>query len=201
MKNLFQINKLEEINTLIRNCSLEKLSSAYQRRGEILQLSNKHNLAIEDFQQSLQFNNERHQDFKIHNKIAQSQAKLGCYTDAIETLKHSLKCLNCSNLDNELKGQYGKTIVMSIKRLQNKPDSRTAYEDQKSMGTFKMESVNPEVPGICGKVKIVSDDVRGRHAIAAEEISPGTIVAAGQPTVAILNPDDRQVVETGPKTD
>ena len=42
------------------------------------------------------------------------------------------------------------------------------------------------------QVKIVSTELKGRHAIAAEEIPPGTVVAAGPPQVAILNPDNRQ---------
>ena len=34
-------------------------------------------------------------------------------------------------------------------------------------------------------------ETQGRHAVALEDIAPGTVVAAGRPTVALLNPDNR----------
>ena len=47
------------------------------------------------------------------------------------------------------------------------------------------------MPGVSSKVKIESSDLLGRYAVADEDILPGTIVASGDPTVAILNPDNR----------
>ena len=34
-------------------------------------------------------------------------------------------------------------------------------------------------------------ETQGRHAVALEDIAPGNVVAAGRPTVALLNPDNR----------
>ena len=47
------------------------------------------------------------------------------------------------------------------------------------------------MPGVGSKVEIESSDLLGRYAVASKDIAPGTIVASGDPTVAILNPDNR----------
>ena len=43
-------------------------------------------------------------------------------------------------------------------------------------------------------VSIVTSESQGRHAMARQTIAPGSIVAAGQPTVALLNPDNKQLM-------
>ena len=40
-------------------------------------------------------------------------------------------------------------------------------------------------------MRIEESCTQGRYAVATEDIPPGTVVAAGPPTVALLNPDNR----------
>lgn len=40
-------------------------------------------------------------------------------------------------------------------------------------------------------MRIEESCAQGRYAVATEDIPPGTVVAAGPPTVALLNPDNR----------
>ena len=119
----------------------------------MLQKCDKHQLAIKDFNQSLLHAKDNNQDYKIYNKIAQSQAKLGQFTDAIETLKLSLKSLNSSNICNETKKKFGQTIVLSIKKLNGKID-KPAVENSPTK-VFSLDGVNPDMPGVSNKVFIV----------------------------------------------
>ena len=119
---------------------------------------------------------------------------MGFFKDAVENLKLSLKTLNNSELCNVTKNKSGKILVQSIKKLQNKPDKISDEEVKQFSPDFHLGEENVDVPGVSSKVRIEENEVQGRFAVAVEDIPPGTIVAAGQPTVAILNPDNKSLI-------
>ena len=120
---------------------------------------------------------------------------MGLFKDAVESLKISLKTLNNSEVCNTTKTNSGKILIQSIKKLQNKPDNKFTDEDNSpSISEFQLGEENVDVPGVSSKVRIEENEVQGRFAVAVEDIPPGTIVAAGQPTVAILNPDNKNLI-------
>ena len=119
---------------------------------------------------------------------------MGLFKDAIESLKLSLKTLNNSEVCNTTKTNSGKILVQSIKKLQNKPDKVSNEEYKPPPSEFQLGEENVDVPGVSSKVRIEENEVQGRFAVAVEEIPPGTLVAAGQPTVAILNPDNKNLI-------
>ena len=87
------------------------------------------------------------------------------------------------------KENFKKIITETIKKFQLKENK--ASEISSILLNLSLGPENPTVPGVSSKVKIESSDLLGRYAVADEDIAPGTIVASGDPTVAILNPDNR----------
>ena len=52
----------------------------------------------------------------------------------------------------------------------------------------------PEIDALSAKVKLQTDPVRGRFAVASEDIKVGSIIAIEKPTIYLLNPDDPSLI-------
>ena len=60
---------------------------------------------------------------------------------------------------------------------------------------MRLEEESTEYPGMSALVLVQRDEGRGRFAVAGRRIPPGTLIAVGEPTVALLNPDRKALVE------
>ena len=149
----------------------------------------KYKEAIVDYEECLDFSDNSANSYKIYNKMAQAAAKMGNYSQAVEQLSLALEMLECAKVNVKDKENFKKIISVTIKKFQLKENK--ASEISSHLLNFTLGPENPEVPGVCAKVNIESSDLLGRYAVADEDIAPGTIVASGDPTVAILNPDNR----------
>ena len=76
-------------------------------------------------------------------------------------------------------------------KLKNKVDR----DDEEGNEGLRLEEENPEYPGMSALVLVQRDQRRGRFAVAGSRIPPGTLIAVGEPTVALLNPDRKALVE------
>ena len=69
---------------------------------------------------------------------------------------------------------------------------REALEEEEE--DLKLKEENPDYPGLSGLVRVARDEARGRFAVAEQNIPPGTLIAVADPTVALLNPDNKDLV-------
>ena len=76
-----------------------------------------------------------------------------------------------------------------------KLEKKVNREDKEENETLRLEEESPEYPGMSAMVRVQTDQVRGRFAVAERKIPPGTLIAVGQPTVALLNPDNKSLVQ------
>ena len=76
-------------------------------------------------------------------------------------------------------------------KLQQKVDRVAGEEDDE----LRLGEESAECAGLSVLVRVERDEVRGRFAVADKKIPPGTIIAVADPTVALLNPDDKELVQ------
>ena len=188
--NLEGSSTLEHLNNCIRKCPVNKLSQVYFKRGEMLFKAKKYDLSIVDFRESLQFSLNENNNYIIYNKIAQSFAKTGQFNEAVKHLELSLQSVSTAEIKAENKKSFTKSLIETIKKFQDKPD-KTQDVEIHTGGILSLGPENPDCPGVSALVAIMETEAQGRHAVATRDIPPGTVVAAGRPTVALLNPDNR----------
>ena len=109
-----QSKDLRQLNLKLRKCLRVRLSSLYISRGELHHTQHKYHSAVTDFQQSLEFNLDKTINYQIYHKLAQSQAKLGSFSQALESLSLSIKALDDSSLDDKTRNKFRKVLI-SIK--------------------------------------------------------------------------------------
>ena len=193
---------IAEFNEALRHCLPGQIREVLEKRGDLLMKTKKYGDAIKDFKQC-----QQDDSFQVLYKIGQCQAKIGKYSLAIDSLKTSLKLLQTADISNSARVQFSKTIIQSLKKLEGKPDNTCEENDGKEQFAF---DENPELFGVSSKVLIKESPEQGRFAVAdqvclyylicqrniidrdishVQDIAPGTIVAVGQPAVALLNPD------------
>ena len=189
LKGVTNHTDLESLNTALRKAETKDVSSIYEFRGDMLIKIKKYKQAIIDYEECLEFSDNSANSYKIYNKMAQAAAKMGNYSQAVEQLSLALEMLECAKVNVKDKENFKKIISVTIKKFQLKENK--ASEISSHLLNLTLGPENPEVPGVCAKVNIESSDLLGRYAVADEDIAPGTIVASGDPTVAILNPDNR----------
>ena len=87
---------------------------------------------------------------------------------------------------------YFRTILCQTNAKLEKKVDRDAGEENPDL---KLKEENPDHPGLSGLVRVVRDAARGRFAVAEQRIPPGTLIAVADPTVALLNPDNKELVQ------
>lgn len=97
---------LQQLNWKLRKCPRSRLSSLYLSRGNLFHSQQKYEKAMVDFQQCLGFNTDNAINYQIYHKLAQSQAKLGRYSEARENLAMSIKSLEDSALDEKTRNKF-----------------------------------------------------------------------------------------------
>ena len=74
----------------------------------------KYEKATFDFQQCLGLNTDSSINYQIYHKLAQSQAKSGCYSEARENLAMSIKSLEDSALDEKTRNKFRLALIFSF---------------------------------------------------------------------------------------
>ena len=97
---------LQQLNWKLRKCPRIRLSSLYLTRGNLFHSQQKYEKALLDFQQCLGFCTDNTINYQIYHKLAQSQAKLGRYTEARGNLAMSIKSLEDSALDEKTRNKF-----------------------------------------------------------------------------------------------
>ena len=182
-------NDLESLNNALRTASSKHVSSIYEFRGDMLTKIRKYKEAIVDYHECIQYAENSENSYKIYNKMAQAEAKMGNYGLAVKNLSKALGLLASAKVKAKDKEKFKKILSSTITKFQAKESKPSEIHSEFS--DLSLGPENPEVPGVSSKVEIESSDLLGRYAVANNDIAPGTIVASGDPTVAILNPDNR----------
>ena len=193
LKDITNYKDVDLLNAALRKAAHKDVSKIYEFRADMLMKIKKYKEAIVDYEECLKFSENKNNSYKVYNKMAQAEAKMGNYSQSIENLSLALEMLDCSAVNVKDKENFKKTITHTIKKFKLKTN-KTESMLENDPCNLSLESENPDIPGISSKVTIKADDMLGRYAVANEDISPGTIVACGEPTVAILNPDNRYTI-------
>ena len=186
-----EYKNLESLNTALRTIPTSNLSTIFEFRGDMLTKIKKYKEAIEDYDECLLFSNNSDNSYKIYNKMAQAEAKMGNYSQAVNNLTKALEKLENAKVNVKDKENFKKILTTTIAKFKAKASK--ACDTSSPQEYLSLGPENPEVPGVSAKVKIESSNLLGRFAVATEDIAPGSIVASGDPTVAILNPDNRYI--------
>ena len=154
-RNGNETSSLNDFNEAIRKCLPDQLPNLLLKRGDHLFKIGKFKESIKDFELSLLYKSFSDvPEYNIYNKIAQSQAKLGLFSEAVKSLKVSLNLLNSSaTLSTETKVGFGKILIQSIKKLQKKDDNESPVGSVKQ-NFISIENENPSFPGVSSKVKM-----------------------------------------------
>ena len=97
---------LQQLNWKLRKCPRIRLPSLYLSRGSLFHSQQKYERAMLDFQQCLALNTDNTINYQIYHKLAQSQAKLGRYSQARGNLAMSIKSLEDSALDEKTRNKF-----------------------------------------------------------------------------------------------
>ena len=113
----FDTKDLQQLNWKLRKCPRIRLSSLYLSRGSLFHSQQKYEKAMLDFQQCLGFNTDNTINYQIYHKLAQSQAKLGRYSEARGNLAMSIKSLEDSALDEKTRNKFRLALICSFHLL------------------------------------------------------------------------------------
>ena len=105
---------LQQLNWKLRKCPRIRLASLYLSRGSLFHSQQKYEKATFDFQQCLGLNTDSSINYQIYHKLAQSQAKSGCYSEARENLAMSIKSLEDSALDEKTRNKFRLALIFSF---------------------------------------------------------------------------------------
>ena len=118
--------------------------------------------------------------------------------EKLEKVNHNVVVLTLigfwqADLPEKQKKRYEEILRTSLSKLQGKKEKLKKL-DAKPAFALRIEVENEDVQGVSDLVDIVEEKSKGRHAIAKEEIAPGTVLASGVPGMAVFNPDDRRMM-------
>lgn len=186
------LNTLAQLNTALRTSKLDRLAELYLARGTLLASQRRYREAITDFQQSLEWAVSKERSYSLHNRIAQAEAKLGRYSRAVNHLTLALVALKASTVVCKAdKETFRRSLAASVTKLTGRLDRDAEAEAEPGP---EMEEEHPQEAGLSALVQVESCEGRGRFAVAAADIPAGTVLTRAEPTVALLNPDDRRLV-------
>ena len=166
----------------------EVYARALTRRGAQFLTLQDYSLAACDFCMALEAADDPEVKFRLCHKLAQCRAKVKRFPEAVSALKEALKNLEAMPGEVAVKRQHEQVLRQSLAKMCAKKKAPVA---EKSIRDFAVDfAEHPDIQDVSSQIRIKESAHQGRYAVAAETITPGTVVASSAPAAAILNPDD-----------
>ena len=119
---------------------------------------------------------------------------MGEYKAAKKSLQAALTALSSmSNICSKEKEKNATILQQAINKFSKKEDTKEKDTEATEEPRFTLEE-GEEEEGVASCLTLKCTEGAGRHTVANQRIQAGTLLATGEPAVALLNPDNKNLV-------
>ena len=128
--------------------------------------------------------------------LFQAEVKMGEYKAAKKSLEAALNSLSSmSNISCKEKESNAAILKQAIAKFSKREDTKEEKEEQGAKVDPRLVlEEGEEEEGVASCLSVRSTEGAGRHTVANRQIPAGTLLATGEPAVALLNPDNKNLV-------
>ena len=130
----------------------------------------------------------------LTENLFQTEVKLGEYKAAKKSLQAALTALSSmSNICSKEKEKNATILQQAIDKFSKKEDTKEKDTEATEEPRLTLEE-GEEEEGVASCLTLKCTEGAGRHTVANQKIQAGTLLATGEPAVALLNPDNKTLV-------
>ena len=121
---------------------------------------------------------------------------MGQYKAATKSLEAALNTLSSmSSISCKEKESNAAILKQAIAKFSKREDTKEREEEQGAKEEPRLVlKEGEEEEGVASCLSVRSTEGAGRHTVANQQIAAGTLLATGEPAVALLNPDNKNLV-------
>lgn len=181
----------------------EELALGYANRSAVLFQMKEYDLCIRDITRAFDNSYPNNLMYKLFERKARCSKALKDFPRALESMKSAEMWMKHSTLSETKSSSFKKEISKQVEFLEDKVAQMkisdfTETAENRKVVTAPAKVLEPpkfpgeeskELPGARKEIKLVYTEDKGRHLVAAEDISPGEILIVENPYSSILLPE------------
>ena len=180
---------LKDLNIALLLTHSDFLGPIYYHRAMALYSWGRYKDASVDFEQALAHQFKGKDLYKLFHKLAQCYQKTKKFSRSVACLQNALKNVKSAKLSDKQKKEYERILKESMDKIANKKDGKDPVKEKSNV-----KDPHTKDSRISKLVEIRTSKEKGRHAVAADDISVGTVLMHDEGMFPFLNPDDKDNV-------